>query len=369
MVEKFCTLIFIMILTLCSMGSSQSCAESDSTVIHRSAQTAYLFLRGVEQEGDSGFRPGYSFFSVFTFVPKRLMRFAQKSADYGMALLTDSESVRKVESLFRPRDGALTWYPMFDLVSPWRPRVGLDLEYRRDVTGLFSARYAGREKYRFHGALIKAFPLGPTSAQMMLSVLSETDDDRQYYGLGSDPLTDSRNRFLTSAESDHGIYRHRRRFLAWAASLRLSQHAEVMVLQQVQVRESTDPGEGELRIGRVFDLETIPGFQPTLRRHYSELALRLDDRPIETFPALGRRMELYVGVSRSLDSNGGRFLRSGFHLSSDFVILCPSRILTPRLIGDTTLNLDRSVPIPFAEFPRQPDFRGVSGRKLLRSDC
>ena len=62
------------------------------------------------------------------------------------------------------------------------------------------------------------------------------------------------------------------------------------------------------------------------------------------------------------------FLRTGVDAALYLPVIKQTRLIVPRIVFDMVDNLNDSVPISFAEYPRQPAFRGVSSTRLLRND-
>ena len=121
-------------------------------------------------------------------------------------------------------------------------------------------------------------------------------------------------------------------------------------------------------LGQVFDLDSLPGARSTTEQWYTELAVALDTRLARARISPGARIAGHSGFSRGVGGDASRYWLGGMDGSLFLPVIQRDRIVAARLVLDVIRNLENDVPLAFTEYPRHPLFRGISPRKLLRSD-
>lgn len=228
--------------------------------------------------------------------------------------------------------------------------------------------YSGSDKWETHAEAGYQWRQGEAVWSVALGGLVERDDDLQFFGFGARPREDGRNPFLADVAARQGTYFQRREQLRLGLVFQPATQWAWMFSSFYQKRAVEDPLRERDGLGKVFDLERLPGAQQPTEQWYTELSAVLDTRPSPERIVPGMRLEGYAGLAEGVRGDPSRSWRAGADLAFFVPVIQTTRILVPRLVVDQVENLDDGIPLAFTEFPRHPLFRGVSARKLLRTD-
>ncbi len=346
---------FLLLMILLAPASMQAAYEKETS------------LRGVEQEESRFLDPLGSGLSTLTYLPRQaingVLYAGGKTANY----LSDEDFVRRVKDILYFYDEKFLWFPIVSYASGFRPSYGAGLYYKDGgATALtrITVRDSNYWSYSFKPSYTSN--LGRFKLKTGFLALAEKHDDLRYYGLGSDPKNDPRNRFVGSEE--YGIYTQTRKKLQWETSFwDPSQPWKVTYLGYYQRRSFEDHGQGSRDVREMFDHSRIPGFSEPVRQLYNELALEIDTRDTKKIISPGVRGEVYSGFSSGIGHHQTNLFRTGFDAAGFIPVILKNRLLVPRVTADLVENLNDN-PIPFSEYPRQQTFRGVGHRDLIRSE-
>ncbi len=188
--------------------------------------------------------------------------------------------------------------------------------------------------------------------------------NNRYAGLGQDPESDPRNRFRPRRAGDFASYDERRERAIASVGARPIRVIEVQATVSFDRRTIDDEADSDLdRFDEVFVPGSVPGSDLPTRAYYAELAVRVDTRMERGGPQPGMLLETYGGVEDELKHSPEVSLaRAGGSAGVFIPILRSTNILAPRLFLDG-LVIRSDVPVPFTEFPLQPQFRGAGNRR------
>lgn len=185
----------------------------------------------------------------------------------------------------------------------------------------------------------------------------------EFPGVGQVPEEDPRNDFRPGRGDETAYYEESRSRAILSLGVRPLDDVEVLASVSADRRSLEGTEDPALpSIDRVFEPGSVPGFEEPVRVWYGELALRLDTRPLRGGPQEGWLFETYGGVERELP--GGidvSMMRLGGVGAAYLRVLRRTNVIIPRVSLDGAVQLD-DTPIPFAELPRQPQFRGAGDR-------
>ncbi|MBD3383784.1 hypothetical protein GF407_02555 [candidate division KSB1 bacterium] len=328
--------------------------------------SAYKYVRGLERQAKPGFK---SVNNAIMFLPGLVIDGVRSATAFGMHLVNDPEIRARINSFVESENKSFRWYPVADITSDYRPRIGADFFIPLHLVDMaFNWNFAGREKYKLAGNISYHYKNQPYTWRCTLSGLFEHDDDRKFYGIGVTPRNDRRNAILPSAAADYGIYKEKRRKIQLVSSIGFHSHLSLSYSALLQKRTLRNAPTSENAIGNLFNLDKMKEFKHPVQPFYHELSIRLDSRRQERYLSSGIKFEIYYGRSKGIGQDSSTFSRCGFDFMMNIPILDPDRLLTPRLVYNRIKNNSLQTAIPFTEYPQQPVFRGVSGLYMLRTD-
>ncbi len=348
-----------------------TCKSADSTDQHSlpfdNAKAAYFHLRGLKKEETRGYEMGRKLLAGFTFLPRQVLYGIRYTSGYGAKLLSDPIWVRQIENvLYFDDEQHLGWYPLVDITSSYRPRIGLSLFYQKQrMEALVRGNFAASTKYMMESLFLRQYRSGQSEWRSTLSFLLEKDDDREFHGIGKQPLTDPRSHFRESRHSESGSFIQKRHKVQWINAIHTPTPIHFLLTAFYQKRVVKDVKNDE-NLASIFNLGELFG----LGKHeniYQEIAVYYDTRKRDTYIAPGTRFGVYAGYVRGINNDPQRLRRWGAEWFARIPVIHQNRILIPRIVFDAISPVGSS-PIAFTEYPRHPTFRGVSARMLLRND-
>lgn len=345
---------------------SQHVFEADSLA---SPEEVYLFVRGLEQAEEKGFNPFRPVGRFLYFLPKQISYGIRYASGYGAGLINDPKFIETIEDFFFSDDKSFGWYPIANFTSGLRPRIGANIFYKYNKFRiLVRGKIADEEKYQSELRLSYRLKSGNNIWRFTLSGISEYDDDQLFYGIGADPRTDERSFFLPEPAFDYGIYFQNQQKLQLVIGNRPAPNWEYYLTSTFLWRKIHDSHEVDQSIAESFNLAQLPGLNCISRIFYNELAFRFDTSEENKFLSSGIKIEAYAGISRDFCNSNGTLLKTGIDALGNIPLIQDNRILVPRIVMNRIRNLSSGTPIPFVDYPRHPEYRGITERKLLRTD-
>ncbi|RMH95532.1 MAG: hypothetical protein D6681_12910 [Calditrichaeota bacterium] len=362
-------------LILMAFSLSLSASNPDSTITARAKAdpaTLWTTIRGLEHPVNHGTPIWGKIYSALLFLPRITLDGLMYSTGYGAHLIDDTRFVEKIQDFLYLYKRRIGFYPIATFSSGTKIATGLTLFYRQRPFGAaVGAYYHGRSLWgvRFNG--LYSLRKGDTVWQFRFSGKIKKRSDYEFHGLGPNPHQDPRNAFRSGGK-DFGLFAQRLVRIQISLGLRPARRWEIFYTGMYQERRISLPHNPDpANLDQVFDLRQLPGAPGNAPRHrqiYQELTVRFDTRKYRGQISPGIRLEGYGGISTGISSSRFRFLRDGVDAALYIPVLKQTRLIVPRIIFDQVINLRPEEPIPFTEYPRQPAFRGVSTRTLLRSD-
>lgn len=334
----------------------------------------YNDIRGLEHKekkaGDSFRRISSGILFPFRQAFNGLFFIAGKSA----AFIIEKDIVSKVENMiyfYEAEEIKAGWYPVLAYSSGPRFSLGAGLFYKNTLLNTSLKSYWGGRDYwgsGFKAAL--TFSLGQTAWEPVFRFDWVQKDEFEFYGFGPEPQKDSRNPYLIETSDPFGVFTQERRSLLLQTPVTLSDHWYVHHLILYQMRKLKNGGHEGASIGDVFDLSLLPGgnFSDPVEQIYNEIDVAYDSRDLQKIFSTGWKVEGYGGISKGVGDDRSVFARCGGEITVFLRIIKPGRFLIPKVAMDMTENLKDDIEIPFIEYPRHHAFRGVSSKKIIRSD-
>ncbi len=330
---------------------------------------AFMYIRGLERDEQKGFSPVRPIWNAVSFVPRRISYMIRFASGYGAQLITDPKFIDRLDDLFFSDDRKFGWYPIVNIISGFRPRIGLNLFYRqKPFEVLARGKYADEEKYEVEARFSSRFRTGQTICRMTLSAFKEYDDDREFYSFGADPKNNNRSHFLLDAKNEYGIYYQRKWRAQFILGVRPSPNWEYFLTFFYQKRKVEDASEDDNSLGESFDLIKLTGLSHPIQQFHNEISVRFDTRGKNVYNSGGIKVEGHLSISNGIGMDKSKFLKTGIDFTGNIPIILRNRILKPRFVFDMIENFNDTVSIAFTEYPRHQSFRGVSERKILRID-
>jgi hypothetical protein len=313
-------------------------------------------VREEDQPGDMARRTA----NAALFVPREAIELFFTATSTAAGLIEEEQVVPRVRDLLKPPPGEIRLFPTAFVETGSSFNVGGRVIARADrLATTVRAGIGGTNDLVAESRLRLAWP-APLPISTSFEALHDSRSSLGYLGLGQDPATDSRNAFQPGVDREAASYLERReRFIAGFGA-RPMPDVEAFVSGSLSQRHTLAPPEG-LGINEVFSPGSVPGFDALTQVVYGELALRLDTRETRGGPDTGLLVELYAGRGAGIGDTDARFARRGGRAALFYGIGDRSNVLSPKLVLDTLDPIGGSVP--FAELPRQPDFRGVDNRR------
>lgn len=276
-------------------------------------------------------------------------------------LIEEEQVVPRVHELLNPPDGEIHAFPtLFVETGSGFSVGGRAIARARNLGATVRAGIGGENDMVAESRVRLSFP-NPLPFSLSLEAFHDVRSTLGYKGVGQDPETDARNRFVTNATSTSATFRERRgRFIA-SAGTRLLPNVELIASTSVARRHVQEPVDDSAGLNEVFQPGSVAGVYAVTHFIYSEATLRFDTRASRSTPAAGTLFEGYAGSAEGILGTESRFLRAGGRVGAFVPIAEASNILSPRLALDGLAPTDGSVP--FNELPRQPDFRGIDDRR------
>ncbi len=327
--------------------------------------SAYKYVRGLKRLS----KPGKSVGDAILFLPRAVIDGVRTATAFGMHLMNDPKISARINSFIESEKKSFSWYPVVDITSDYRPRIGADFFIPLQLVDMsFNWNLAGPEKYELAGDISCQYKKQPYTWHCTLSGLFEHDDDRKFYGIGVTPQSDRRNAILPTAAADYGIYKEKRKKVQLVNSMEFNSYLNLSYTAFLQKRALRNAPAAENAIGNLFNLEKMKEFKHPVQQFYHELSIRLQSHRQQRHLSSGINFEIHYGRSRGIGQDSSKFSRCGFDVMMNIPILDPDRLLTPRLVYDRIKNNSPQTAMPFTEYPQQPAFRGISGLYMLRTD-
>lgn len=344
-------------LILCLMLASPLFAENGSK----------QNVRGVEAQETKAWDAPLTVLAGVFYIPRQIVDGSMYATGKTVEKLSDEKFIEKVKDVLYIYDRKLLWFPTVGFASGFRSTYGGGLYYKDGgIRSLFRGEIHDAHYWSLSLKNTYVKDLSWASWESSLLGVTETKNDRRFYGIGADPHTDPRNTFI--ANHDYGIYTEDRRKLQWSTALESPGGTyEVKYLGFVQRRDFKSHGDGQDDLEDIFNVANIPGFQNPVSQLYDEVSFVYDTRKNQKMLTQGFRGEIYGGFSNGLGKNNSDLFRTGFDVTGFIPVRKENRLIVPRVVFDMVENLDNTA-IPFSEYPRHHTFRGLSTREQVKSD-
>ena len=299
--------------------------------------------------------------SVALFIPRATVELFFITTGVAAGLVEEQQVVPRVKDLLSPPPGEIRVFPTLFAETGSGFNIGVRAIGRaRQLASTVRAGIGGPHDLVAESRLRWTTP-APRPLALSLEVLHDERSTLGFSGIGQDPESDSRNSYLPGSTTRTGSYREQReRFIA-GAGLRPFGDVELLSSTSYARRRLLQPSDGEA-LSDVFAPASIVGDATVTQVVYSEFALRLDTRATRGTPATGVLIEGYGGGALGRVGKADfRYLRSGGTAAAFLSIVESSNILSPAVTMDGLSP--RSGPLPFLEYPRQPQFRGFDNRR------
>lgn len=324
-------------------------------------------VRGIEQHDRKPGDLARDALSGALFLPRLAFNGLLYSTGYGVSAAENPKFIARAKDilLFLDKGGL---YPTYVTSSESFPALGGNLFYRTKNFGIVAGgAYSNDDFWSASSHVSLQRVLGSHVLKATLSGKIDLEDDRLFHGIGARPESDPRSFFLPGAP-DSGLYLQRREEVDLVFGLRAASHLEIFLDNLYRRRAPRSPSEGGDRFADVFDTDALPGGDTRTEKLYHELSARYDTRRFRKVLSPGLRVQGYTGVAYGVGGDRGRLLRAGADVTGFLPVIRRNRLIVLRTTLDTVENLRDEVPIAFTEYPRHLTFRGVSSRRLLRSD-
>ena len=323
-------------------------------------------LRGIERDRREGGQGLKTAGNVLLFVPRSLISGFLYATVYCGQLMDDHNVVSSLDELLHSRDRTLGWYPV--LTAGSGPAIGAAVFYRSPTLGVSAGgAYGGTDRWAVRGLSSYTFRTGTTVWEIQAAGRLVDRDDHEFYGFGSDPQSDPRNQFQQGG-SEFLTYTQQLRRYPITLGVRPSADWQMFYTFYYQERRLSIPDYA----GSGPDPVAIPGVEPGVKTSedqiYNEISAQYDSRDRKKLISSGVRIEGYGGMAEGRGGYQARFGRAGLGASAFVPVLRRDRIIVPRLVFDMIDEREDDEPVSFADYPRQPTFRGVSAVTLLRTD-
>ncbi len=358
--------------------SGNSAMVNDSITIDTSKNQqkhpTYCDIRGLEEKkkkcGDGFRRVSSGILYPFRQVINGLFLIAGKSA----ALALDDEFRSKVENLiyfYEENETKAGWFPLVAYSSGPRFRLGAALFFRNELINTnVKAYWGGKDYWSTSYHLSYKYTLGLTEWEPTIEAQWVQKDEFEFYGIGPEPKDDMRSSFLSGTNESSGVFTQERRSVLIQLPVRFFDHWHTHYLFLYQMRKMKSGGHDGTPIGEVFDLAALSGgdFNQPVEQIYNEIDLAYDSRDYKKIYSPGWKIEGYTGISNGIGKDNSVFARAGGEISAFLPVIKRNRLLVPKVALDMTKNLNDDVDIPFIEYSRHHSFRGISSKKIIRSD-
>ena len=363
----FCFFVLLVNKTVQSQTKNILKTTDSDTIL--SPKNGYYFVRGIEQEEENRYKFLQPALDAFLYFPRQLNYGIHYASGYGAELINDPKFIDRIEDFFFTDDRKFGWYPAFDFISGFRPRVGVNLIFKsNNYQALAKGKYADRVKYKTEARFSFRFKRNNRIWRFTLINFVEYDDDRVFYGIGSNPTTDTRSFFLNNPKKEYGVFIQRSNKFQLLSGLRLFNNWEYFFSTSYLTQHVQDGPTTRSHLSKSFDINQFGGINKWYNSYLNELILRYDNREKNNFFASGIKIEGNIGISNGIKNNKNVFLVSGFDILGSIPVLLDNRVLKPRISFQMVENLDKIIPLRFINYPKHLSFRGVSDKKILRTD-
>jgi hypothetical protein len=347
------------------MNLSSVAEITDSLATH---PTGTANLRGVEREERYSDETLRSAIDVLFFIPRESVDGLLYLTGRGLQFATDPDVIEKVENILYFHKYRAGWHPLLNIDGDWNLEMGAKLFYRGDrFESSIRGKYVEPKHWKTRAELELRNRNAAVPWNIELSGIISEREDREYYGIGNYPATDSRSHFLPETDEESGEYFQRLKRLQFIAGIETGANWTWRWTSYIQERFITNPEDDDDVIKQVFEISQLAGVGTEAMLAYSEISLGFDSRDTGAKTPVGIDAEGYVGYTGGIDKDI-RFLRSGIDFAWHIPVIKQNRLIVPRLAFNMIENLNDEAAVPFAEYPQHPTFRGVSSRHLLRID-
>lgn len=318
-------------------------------------------VTGVERPESEPGDPARRAANAVLWLPRTVTELFFITTGTAAGLIEEEQVVPRIDDMLHPGEGEVRIFPTAFMETGAGVNVGARVIGRADnVATTVRVGYGGAHDLVAESRLRLGFR-EPLPFALSLEALHDERSAIGYLGLGQEPESDPRNRFLPTAPALSASYREQReRFIA-STGVRPAADTELFVSSSYTRRRLMDPPTAADTLAEVFEPGSVPGAYGSVQTVYSELALRVDTRASRAGPEPGFLLETYAGRGDGVSASRHNFVRAGGRIAGFFQVLHPGNVLSPKLVLDGLQVTDG--PVPFVELPRQPDYRGFDTRR------
>ena len=360
------SLILIMLLPACKgMGQVE---QPDSVQAFDQANVSATDLQriqGIQVQGREADHLPRTIANTLLFLPRTTLSGFLYATGRSAYVVSDPDFIDRVESYLYFYQRTFGWYPTANIVSDSRPSYGIGLFYKKSEFKTTLSGYR-TSAIKWNSTLKLVYERDVSSARLetMLEGMARGDDDRLFYGFGNDPRF---SEFRMVPGEVPGVFHQRLNRISWSGRIRTAGLTTWQYLGFWQERTKED-GTGGEKLGNIFDLASLAGFDLPRTQLYQEASAIFDTRQFQDEISPGLRLEGYSGYSNGLSDLQPDFLRYGVDLFYAFPVLLRNRILVPRIqVNGLSMLNGRWDDLPIMDYPRHALFRGASGRHHLRN--
>ncbi len=366
-------LIMFISLFFSQASMSQTTTKKVTQDSVQTIQDIYLHTRGLQydkKDGDETFR---KIANSALFLPRICIDGLLYSFGSGANYVEESNIILRAENFLYFYNKTLGWYPKIKYSSDYKLAVGAAVFYKHsNMKYSIGAYYANRNYWDAKISSVYIFRNNGVLYNINLSGQTGAIEEMKFYGYGHNPLQDSRNAIL-NPNKKYGTFNQERSKIQLVTGAQISSLWEFFYTAFYSKRKLLIPDPNKTNtLVNVFDLETLPGIinQSNLETEqlYNEFSCRFDTRSNVKELSPGIRLEGYWGYATGMNMDKSQFIRTGFDAAFYIPVILRNRLIVPRILFDSVHNQNENFAIPFTEYMRQPAFRGVSSRHLLRTD-
>lgn len=320
-------------------------------------------VQGIEEEAAHASDPIRAVGNVLLWLPRTTVDFIFFTSGTASGIAQDRQVVPRVKDFLFSPGNEIGVFPTVFAETGGSPSIGARMIARTGATNTsLRAGFGGVDELALEARIRHSWRT-PFPMTASFEALYDESSGLEFLGLGQDPETDPRNRFV--GEPREGLYDQQKVRGIAALGMRITDDLELFVSQSFTRREINDDEDEPDALGLVFVPGSVPASSGETRVSYSELALRVDTRETRGMPSPGASFETYAGTARSFgldDSVYTHLMRWGGQAALFFPVIRRSNIISPKLVLDGLYPYDNG-PIAFTELTQQGAYRGHDNRR------
>lgn len=354
--------VALALLSFVTAARAQESSAHEASPAPTSSAGPEANVGGVEepaQQEDDGAR---TFGEVVLFIPRHVVEFLYLGTSAAIAVIQNETVVPRVQQLVSAPGGKLYVLPTLFADTNSTFDIGARLIVDQgDVASGLRIGFGGPNSFEVETRFVWRID-APIRSLFTAEALYRRDNDQELLGIGQDPMSDARNRYLPGQAGTFAEYFTERWRAIVTVAARPHDLLEVVLSGSFDRRRTEDARDEDEVLSTVFEPNSLVGAFETYSMLYGETALRLDSRPTRGKPSPGVLAETYAGSGHAIMGLDARLVRYGGRIAGFIPLYRTTNILQLRVIGDGVASVEDH-PLPFEELTRQPDFRGLDERR------